>query len=44
MNKRAKILLTTNCLNDFNALEKNQYELQFLNTMNIQLWLTQKQI
>jgi len=44
MNKRAKILLAKNCLNDINALEKNQYELQFLNTMNIQLWLTQKQI
>lgn len=44
MNKRAKILLATNCLNDINALEKNQYELQFLNTMNIQFWLTQKQI
>jgi len=44
MNKRAKILLATDCLNDIHAMEKNQYEFQFLNTMNIQFWLTQKQI
>ncbi len=44
MNKRAKILLATECLKEINALEKNLYEIQFLNTMNIQFWLSQKTI
>jgi hypothetical protein len=42
MNKKAKILLAKGCLNDINALEKNIYEQQFLNTMNIPFWLAQK--
>ena len=44
MNKRAKISLASECLTDLIALEKNLYESQFLNTMNIQFWLTQKQL
>ena len=44
MNKRAKLLLAAECLKDINTLEKNLYEIQFLNTMNIQYWLTNKQL
>ena len=43
MNKKTKIALAAECLNDIEALEKNLYELQFLNTMNIQYWFSQKQ-
>jgi hypothetical protein len=44
MNKRAKVLLAKECKKDLDALEKNLYEMQFLNTMKIEDWLAQKQI
>lgn len=44
INKRAKITLATECLQEINTLEKNLYETQFLNTMNIHYWLTQKSL
>ena len=44
MNKKAKTVLASECLNAIDSGEKNLYELQFLNTMNIQYWLSQKQL
>jgi hypothetical protein len=44
MNKRAKISLAQERQKDLDALQKNLYEMQFLNTMKIEYWLAQKQI
>jgi len=44
MNKRTKVLLAKECLQDLDALEKNLYEMQFLRTMNISYWLDQRKL
>ena len=43
LNRRAKMSLALECSNEIDGLQKNLYEVQFLNTMDIQFWLTQKQ-
>ncbi|MEI6140768.1 MAG: hypothetical protein WCP85_15975 [Mariniphaga sp.] len=42
MTRKAKLLLTKECLNEMELQEKNLYELQFIKTMGIQVWLAQK--